>query len=214
MTVREHSNGADRRRPPPSTLGLPSGLQVHLKETTAQLVELLDVLCDQAGENKSVLRLAAQLAQTVRDALARAAVASPQYADEYPPQITATAPDYGDGDYSEATAEQVAAFLRSIRHLEASQRTDAYDRGREVIELIAASAPSSDSSGRPELDLTAAQMADVVYFLDTSEPRDPASWWAEPDEPTTSHVSGYHSVLGCLERSLRRTAETLEAADA
>jgi hypothetical protein len=101
------------------------------------------------------------------------------------------------------TAPQIRAYLASVRPMVGIAdlyESEPYQRGRSLIERVAISARGGDV---PTLRLTAAQCADVVYFIHSSEPLEPSTWWSDPkDEP--SHLVGFYIVLGTLEKSLRR----------
>jgi hypothetical protein len=89
-------------------------------------------------------------------------------------------------------------------------RGDDYQRGRDLIENLAASAEGDAS---PVLRFTRSDCADVVSFLMFSEPVAKRDWWNDDsDEP--SPVVGYHFVLGAVQDSLQAEDTSPEAAQA
>jgi hypothetical protein len=78
--------------------------------------------------------------------------------------------------------------------------SEPYQSGRSLIERPAISARGTDA---PTLPLTAPQYADVVHFVQYSEPLEPSTWWSDPKRGP-SHWVGFLFVLGAVEESLRK----------
>jgi hypothetical protein len=104
-------------------------------------------------------------------------------------------------DYTDDTGPRILAFLASMRPLRGALVADGedYQRGREVIELLAARSRDTDSPG---ITLSVRQCADALHFLAQIEPTDPQTWWKDPKD-APSHVCGLQMVLLALEDSLR-----------
>lgn len=106
-------------------------------------------------------------------------------------------------DYSDDTAPRIRAYLLSVRPrnclLEVSS-LPSYQRGHSVIERIAATATGI---GMPTVNLSARDCADVLSFINVSEPVAPRTWWYDPKE-SPSHLVGFCFVLQTLEAALRK----------
>jgi hypothetical protein len=109
-------------------------------------------------------------------------------------------PPSPDG-YIDDTAPEIRAYLARVRPKRDSDlgNEDEYHRGRGLIEPLAISTEGRDG---PSLRLTAAQCADIVYFIRNSEPIEPETWFTEPDDEPNHHV-GYDVVMEVIERCLR-----------
>lgn len=108
------------------------------------------------------------------------------------------------------TDGRIRAYLASMRPLRGSsgENSDEYRRGRSLIERMAVGVEGCD---RPELRLTPAECADVLYFFALSEPIEPREWWHDPED-APSPVVGHQLVVGVLEDSLRADMSTPAAA--
>jgi hypothetical protein len=108
-----------------------------------------------------------------------------------------------EGGGVDDTSARIEAFLASVRFVAGlplmGERADAIARGRRVIEKMAASATGTDL---PAPDLTLAECADVLAFLDAVEPVEPATWWRDPKIGASYYV-GRHFVLNTVEDSMR-----------
>lgn len=103
------------------------------------------------------------------------------------------------------TAPRIMAYLASVRPLSGVSNVHAdacYQRGRSAIERLAMSA-TDDSE--PTLRLSATDCADILHFMDFSEPRHPRTWWQDPED-SPSHVVGFTMVLRAMESAMRRVA--------
>lgn len=103
---------------------------------------------------------------------------------------------------SDNTADRIRAYLASARPMRGVADLagdDRYQRGRSVIERMALSAPGTEM---PTLKLTAAQCADVLYFVARVEPVEPRAWWEDPDD-APSHLCGLMFVLDTVADALR-----------
>ncbi len=72
-----------------------------------------------------------------------------------------------------------------------------YQRGRGVIEALAATANGADY---PNLKLSAMDCSDALFFMQMSDPIDEKSWWIEGDEP--SQLLGEHFLLGAISNAV------------
>lgn len=101
----------------------------------------------------------------------------------------------------EHTERRIRAYLASVRPLRgcAIAGSDAFERGRALIERLAL---SSDGTDPPRLQLTASQCADVLNFMGRVEPLEPRTWWNDP-VGGPSHLVGHYVVLQAVEDSLR-----------
>jgi hypothetical protein len=152
---------------------------------------------------------------TSRDRTAPTGAESPSPASErrsrhpaHTPPLQSSVVD-SDCAPQDRTDARIRAFISSMRPMRGSSgaRSDAYQRGRELIENLAVSA---EDDGSPALRFTRSDCADVAAFLMFSEPVAPRDWWSDDnDEP--SPVVGYHFVLGALEDSLRAEDASPEA---
>jgi hypothetical protein len=102
------------------------------------------------------------------------------------------------------TAPRLLAYLASVRPLKGwdSSEDERYDRGRCLIERMALTARGDDA---PRLRMSAEQAADVLYFVHSSEPRKPTSWWKDTARGP-SPVVGFVYVLNAVEANLRSWA--------
>lgn len=115
-------------------------------------------------------------------------------------------------DTSDHTRERIRAFMDSLQPLEDLAIDRSYQDGVAAIQRIAASAPEDDPTGFPTARLTADDVANVLDYLHSSEPRDPANWWKDPDG-APSPMCGRDLVLGCLEENVRRMGGTTATPD-
>jgi hypothetical protein len=109
------------------------------------------------------------------------------------------APAYGARPaYSSDTADRVRAYLAHVEPRDAAADSSGYRDGMLLIERIAASANGEDS---PALKLTANQCADVLEFINYSDPISRKDWWN--DTGVTSHLVGLDIVLCTVTENLR-----------
>jgi hypothetical protein len=103
--------------------------------------------------------------------------------------------------YSDDTAPRIRAYLARVERWDADVVGDSatYRRGRALIERMAANAKGERW---PTLQLSVEQCADVLHFIDYSQPISPADWWTESDD-APSHLVGLHIILQTIEGSLR-----------
>jgi hypothetical protein len=134
-----------------------------------------------------------------RSQSAPVAVATSEPIAEADSAVVAALPPIG---MSDKTADRIRAFLMSVRPLRGVADVDGgdkYQRGRVLIERMAMSAKDED---HPSIALSPTHCADVLLFLSSIEPFEPATWWSDPKD-SPSHVIGFVFVLRTLERSLR-----------
>jgi hypothetical protein len=104
--------------------------------------------------------------------------------------------------YSDNTAKRLSAYLGSVRAIDDCNGTR-YARGSAAIGRLIADAYEDH---HPTLELSREECADLLYFVTHSQPRDPATWWTDPED-APSHVVGWMFALGAAEDSLRNIAE-------
>lgn len=97
------------------------------------------------------------------------------------------------------TLRRILAYLASVRPLVGTDGPDDADwRGRSIIERMAFSSEGDDP---PEIELSADECADVLWFMHSVEPFEPQTWWQDP-ESGPSPVAGFHIVLRTLAECL------------
>jgi hypothetical protein len=108
----------------------------------------------------------------------------------------------GRDETLEHTDRRIHAYINSMTPLRGVVWAEDVEagiwRGRAAIEALAASAQGAEL---PRLKLTPAQCADILTFMSSCEPLNPARWWLDAD---VSHVCGYNMVLDAMAGSLRR----------
>lgn len=105
--------------------------------------------------------------------------------------------------YSDDTGPRIRAYLASMRPLRGVADItgmDAYQRGRSLIERMALLAVGTDL---PRMKLTTAQCADVLAFLQYSEPVEPRTWWEDPKD-APSHLVGHYLIIDTLATALHK----------
>jgi hypothetical protein len=101
----------------------------------------------------------------------------------------------------DATAPRLRAFVASMQPSVAEgDLYENYTDGRDLIEQLAVSATGTEP---PTLRLSGRQVADVLYYLACSQPKEPVGWWKDPKQ-AASHVAGFTMLLNALEESLRK----------
>jgi hypothetical protein len=132
----------------------------------------------------------------------------PEDLPESPEEETESETEPADSDN---TGPRIHAYLASVRPLHGvagiSDRPE-FQRGRALVERMAVTAPGTDA---PTLKLSAAQCADVLYFISHVEPLEPQTWWQDP-KYGPSHFVGYTFVLETLQGALRQFAKAIAAA--
>lgn len=99
----------------------------------------------------------------------------------------------------EHTRERIYAYLHALKPLSGNCISEEYQRGREIIAILA---ETSEGYDYPKRELTLDECADVVAFMHLSEPRDRRTFLTEP-RGQPSMECGYHIVLSAVEDSLR-----------
>lgn len=115
--------------------------------------------------------------------------------------LASVAPTYDAN--CEYTRERIYAYLLAVRPfagLSQENLPDGHERGRKVIQAIA---DSSFEDRRPTKRLTIEQCADVIEFIQHSEPRDPVAFHKDPRNAPSAQV-GLLLVFNAVEASLRR----------
>ena len=112
-----------------------------------------------------------------------------------------------DDETLDYTAGRLRAYLASVRLLRGVElgiaASDRYQRGRSLIERMAICTRECDEV---TMKLSPVQCADVLNFVNNSEPIEPRTWWSDSDDGP-SHVVGFVSVLEAVENSLRQRKE-------
>lgn len=96
------------------------------------------------------------------------------------------------------TGPRIQAYLDSVEPIDGPN--DSYFNGRDVICRMIANAKHDR---RITLKLTTEDIANVLSFIHGSAPKEPRSWWLDPDN-APSQVVGFCIVLQTLEDGLRR----------
>ncbi|MEX0734565.1 MAG: hypothetical protein WD944_06530 [Steroidobacteraceae bacterium] len=99
----------------------------------------------------------------------------------------------------ELTRARIYAYVHALQPLDGCEVMDGYQRGRELVTILA---ETSEGYDMPRRRLTLDECADVVTFMHTSEPRNRATFYKDlPGRPSIE--CGLHIVLCTIEKTLR-----------
>lgn len=99
----------------------------------------------------------------------------------------------------EYTRARIYAYLHALQPLSGNCISEEYQRGRELIAILAETSEGYDA---PKRKLTIDECADVIAFMHLAEPRNRTSFYREP-HGRPSIECGLHIVLCAVEEALR-----------
>ena len=104
-----------------------------------------------------------------------------------------------DDNDIEQTRARVYAYLHALQPMDGCAVTDGYQRGRELIAILA---ETSEGDGWPKRKLSLDECADVIAYMHSSEPRNRGTFYKDvTGKPSVE--CGYHFVLFALEEAIR-----------
>jgi hypothetical protein len=178
---------------------------MHLRQA-ASIVDLMATLANQSVDDpcSRLQELDVRTLSNALDATKRHIEAAEELVEDWPrvptAEVVSRAPVPTAG-YSEQTADRLRAYVASVGPMDGIEDViddERYQNGLALIERMAASTRGTDSPRT----LSILQCADLVFFLHTTLPIDPANWWKDPKD-APSHLVGYTFVLNVIEDSLR-----------
>lgn len=108
----------------------------------------------------------------------------------------------------EYTGARIYAYLNALQPLSGCCMSEGYQRGNELIAILA---ETSEGYDPPKRKLSTDECADVIAFMHWSEPRSRATFYEDPDDQPSIEC-GLHLVLIAVEEALRRSSKVRIAA--
>jgi hypothetical protein len=104
-----------------------------------------------------------------------------------------------DDEALEYTHARIYAYLHALQPLSGCCMSEGYQRGRELIAILA---ETSEGYDPPKRKLSLDECAEVLAFMHWSEPRSRATFYKEPNDKPSIEC-GFHMVLSAVEDAIR-----------
>ncbi len=116
-------------------------------------------------------------------------------------------PKVNDPCEIEHTKTRIYAYLHARQVLSGNHISEEYQRGRELIAILA---ETSEGYDKPKRKLALDECADVIAYMHGSEPRNRDTYSREPDS-NPSIECGHNIVLWAVEEAIRNAVAPRKA---